>query len=162
LKKGVFIRKILKEAGFNGIRFLKCNDSEEWDAARHYRQKYFFDKISILDPYVWTWNHPDHVHFVLYKGAEIIGYAHIQFWPELRAALRIIVIDEIKRNQGLGGQFLDMIEKWLKSQGYKSIHVESSKEAFEFYKKHGYSDMLFQDPDNHESSPHDIPVGKKF
>jgi GNAT superfamily N-acetyltransferase len=152
--------KTLKEAGFNRLRFLKCSDHTEWDTAKHFRQKYFFDNVPISDPYTWTFNHQDHVHFVLYQGANIVGYAHILLWPENRAALRIIVIDETKRNLGFGGKFLTLIEKWLKSQNYKSIHIESSPAAFQFYKKHEYINMPFNDPEEHESHPQDIPLGK--
>lgn len=160
LRKGDFIRDILKKSGFNRLRFLKCSDHTEWDAAKHFRQKYFFDKVPIADPYTWTFNHPDHVHFVLYLGADIIGYAHIQLWPENRAAIRIIVIDDTQRNHGFGGQFLNLIEKWLKSHDHKSIHTESSPKALHFYKNHGYIDMPFNDPNGYESHPQDIPLGK--
>lgn len=160
LRKGDFIRDILKKTGFNRFRFLKCSDNTEWNAAKYFRKKYFFDKVPIADPYTWTFNHSDHVHFVLYLGADIIGYAHVQLWPEARAAIRIIVVDEAKQNQGFGGAFLLLIEKWLKSQDYKSIHTESSPAALQFYKKHGYNDMPFNDPDGYENHPQDIPLGK--
>lgn len=160
LGKGTFIRKILKEAGFNRIRFLRCNDETEWTAAKHYRQTYFFDKVPIADPYTWTFDHPNHAHFILYQGTEMIGYAHIQFWPENRAALRIIVVEPTKRNQGFGGQFLLLIEKWLKVQEYKSIHVESSPEALQFYKKYDYVTMPFCGSDGYEGHPDDVAIGK--
>jgi GrpB-like predicted nucleotidyltransferase (UPF0157 family)/GNAT superfamily N-acetyltransferase len=160
LRKGSFIRKVLQDAGFDRVRMLKCTDTEEWDAAKHFRQKYFFGKVNIADPYHWTFNHPDHVHFILYQGTEIIGYAHIQLWPEARAAMRIIVIDEPKRNNNFGGQFLALCEKWLKSQSYNSIHAEASPAALAFYKKNGYIEMPFNDPAGDECGPPDIAVGK--
>jgi len=162
LGKNEFIQKILKQAGFKRLRFVRCAHSSEWDAAKHFRQTQFFDKVSIQDPYIWTFDHPDHAHFVLYKGVKIIGYAHIQLWPGNRAALRIVVIDDIKRNQSFGGAFLEFMEKWLKSQNYQSIHAESSPEALAFYKKYGYSEMSFDDPDENESYARDVPVGKKL
>lgn len=36
LRKGDFIRKVLREAGFNRICMLKCNDDTEWAAAKHF------------------------------------------------------------------------------------------------------------------------------
>ncbi len=160
LGKNEFIRKTLNQAGFNRLRFMKCTHYAEWDAAKQFRQYYFFDKVPVADPYTWTFNHPDHAHFVLYHGIEIIGYAHLQLWPERRSALRIIVIDEEKRHQGYGSQFLMMIEKWLKAQGYQRLHAESSPAAYAFYQKYSYSEMSFDDPDNHPSYPQDIPMGK--
>ena len=137
-----------------------CTHEAEWDAAKHFRQKYFFDKVHMQDPYTWTFNHSDHSHLVMYQGSKIIGYAHIQLWPEHRAALRIILIEESIRGQGLGQKFLMFIEKWLKSKSYKSIHTESSPNALPFYKKLGYIEMPFNDPESHESDPQDTPLGK--
>ena len=69
----------MREAGFNGIRMLKCNDDTKWAAAKHFRDTYFFGSHSIEDPYTWTFNHEEHAHIVLYQGTEIVAYAHIQF-----------------------------------------------------------------------------------
>jgi GrpB-like predicted nucleotidyltransferase (UPF0157 family) len=160
LGKHAFIQGVLRQAGFNRIRFMRCTHDLEWEAAKSFRQKYFFDKVPIADPYTWTFDHPDHVHFVLYQGVDIIGYAHLELWPKDRTAIRIIVIDEVKRRQGFGEKFLTLLEAWLKSKGYKSIHAESSPQALGFYQCQGYVDMPFQDPGEHESSPKDIPVGK--
>lgn len=157
LGKSTFINSILKKIAFNRVRFLRCSHHEEWRVAQLFRQKYFFDEVSILDPYTWTFNHE---HFILYQGVEIIGYAHIQRWPQNRAAMRIIVIDEAYRNQGFGSQFLDFCERWLQTQGYKSLHVESNLQALAFYQKNHYIPMPFCDPDDYESDPQDIPLGK--
>jgi GrpB-like predicted nucleotidyltransferase (UPF0157 family)/GNAT superfamily N-acetyltransferase len=160
LGKGDYIRKVLSEAGFKRIRLLKCSDETEWKAAKYFRQTYFFDKAFTSDPYTWTFNHVEHEHLVLYQGTEIIGYAHIQFWPDNRAALRIILIDESVRHHGLGGQFLSLLENWLKSKGINSLHTESSPEALKFYKKHDYVEMPFNDPEEYGSHTDDIPMGK--
>ncbi len=160
LRKGDFIREVLREAGFNRIRTLKCNDNTEWAAAKHFRDTYFFGLHGIEDPYTWTFNHQEHDHLVLYQGTEIVAYAHIQFWLDQRAAIRIIVTDENKRNQSFGSRFLTLIEKWLKSLGFKSIHAESRQSSLRFYIKNGYCSMPFNDPESHESDPSDVPVGK--
>jgi len=100
---------------------VKAMTTREWEAVRHFRQFYFFDKVGSSDPYAWTFEDPKHIHFILYHVSEIIGYAHIQLWPKQRAALRIIVIDERKRNHQYKRQFLALCEKWLKSQGNKRL-----------------------------------------
>lgn len=112
------------------------------------------------DPYTWTFDHKDHVHLVLYKGTNIVGYAHIQFWPENRAALRIIVIDESLRGQGLGGQFLSLCERWLKQKGFTVLQTQASPKAYPFYLKYGYNEIPFNDPDGYESDPQDTDMGK--
>ncbi|HAU1604270.1 TPA: GNAT family N-acetyltransferase [Legionella pneumophila] len=160
LGKEDFIAIIDKKAGFNGLRMVKALTPREWDKVRHFRQFYFFDKAGLSDPYTWTFEHDAHVHFVLFQGSEIIGYTHLQLWPHNRAALRIIVIDELKRNHQYGNRFLTLCEKWLKSQGYQSLHVESSPDALRFYRNNGYIDMFFDDPDGYEGDARDTAVGK--
>ncbi|AIK97081.1 hypothetical protein ID47_10605 [Candidatus Paracaedibacter acanthamoebae] len=160
LEKNIFIKSVLDQAGYKGITFNFCLHYAEWEAAKQFRQTYFFDPMQIDDPYTWTFNHPEHVHLVMYRGTKIIGYAHIQLWKDGLAALRIIVIDEEARYQGFGTQFLVLIEKWLKLKNYNSLHIESSEEALLFYRKHGYKDMPFNDPDGYESDPRDTPMGK--
>lgn len=160
LYKGDFIRSILKKAGFKRLRILKCNDESEWKTARYFRNTCFFISNKIDDPYTWTLGHPDHRHLIFYQGTEMMGYAHIQLWPNQRAALRMIVIKENLRNHHLGSEFLTLCEQWLQSLGYQSLHVESSPKALSFYRKNCYIEMPFNDPDNHPNDPHGMPVGK--
>lgn len=160
LGKDAFIKKVLNKAGFHGLCMRLCTHYDEWEVARTFRQKYFFDKVPVVDPYTWTFDHKDHLHLVFYQGTEIIGYAHIQLWKEQRAALRIIVIDERLRDQGHGGYFFKLCERWLKQKGFKTLQTQASSEAYPFYCKHGYTEMPFNDPDGYEGDPQDIDVGK--
>jgi GrpB-like predicted nucleotidyltransferase (UPF0157 family)/GNAT superfamily N-acetyltransferase len=160
LGKDTFIKKILEQAGFKGLCIRFCTHYDEWEAARTFRNKTFFDKIPIADPYTWTFDHQDHVHLVLYQGPQIIGYAHVQLWPDHRAALRIIVIDKRFRGQGLGGHFLTLCERWLKEKGFTALQTQASPDAYPFYLKYGYNEMPFNDPDGYESDPQDTDMGK--
>jgi GrpB-like predicted nucleotidyltransferase (UPF0157 family) len=162
LGKDAFISKVLKAANFNRIRIMRCTHYAEWDTAKKLRQKYFFGPLGINDPYTWTFEHKDHVHFVLYQGVEIIGYAHIQLWPDHRAALRIFVIDEAYRRHGFGSQLLQLCERWLKKQGIRSLHDEARPDAVKFYRKNGYAEMSFEDPSGEPPSPQDIAMGKNL
>lgn len=162
LRKGTFIREVLKQAGFNRLRMLKASDETEWLAVKNFRNIYFFEPLGIDDPYTWTFNHPQHEHLILYQGVDIIGYAHIQLWLDKRAAIRIIMIDEALRNNTIGSTFLDLCHTWLKGQTYISIHAESSPTALAFYKKNGYIEMPFNDPDGYECGAEDVAVGKKL
>lgn len=156
------MKKNLSGASFDPIRIMKCTNDAEWKVAKQLRQKYFFDPLSIDDPYTWTFEHNEHIHLVLYQGKDIIGYAHMQLWPHHRAALRIIVIDEPYRNHGLGSHFLQLCEEWLKKQGVRSLHDEARPDAVKFYRKNGYIEMPFEDPGGEPPSPHDIAMGKKL
>lgn len=158
--KEEFVSRIDKRTGCFGLRVVKALTPREWNAVRHLRQFYFFDQAGLADPYTWTFEHEAHLHLVLYQGTEIIGYAHLQLWPDARVAMRILVIDETRRNHHYGHQFLLFCERWLKEQGCKSVHVESSPKALEFYQQNGYIKMPFNDPDGYESNPQDVPLGK--
>ena len=160
LGKDAFIADIDTKTGFDGLRIVKALTDREWEAARLFRQKYFFDRVPIDDPYTWTFNHPQHVHFILYQGTNIIGYAHIQLWPENRAALRIIVIDETYRNKGYGSEFLKLCERWLLQQQIRTLLVQSSPDAYQFYFDNEYTEMPFNDPDGYEGDPQDTALGK--
>jgi len=156
--KDAFVASIDTKDGFDGWRMVQALTDKEWAAVRNFRQKYFFK--SITDPYTETFKHKDHIHFVFYNNADIIGYAHLHLWPKQRAGLRIIVIDENYRNQGFGTQFLNQCERWLSHQGFKAILVQSNPEAFNFYHHLGYVKMPFNDPDGYETHPLDIEIGK--
>lgn len=143
-----------------GLRILPCSTNIERRVAINYRHTYFFGKVPMDDPYLWTFGHKDHQHFVLYQGTNIIGYAHIQLWPQHRAGMRIIVIDEDKRKCGLGRWFMEKIEAKLKESGFNSLHAESNPGALNFYTALGYTPMPFDDPGGDECGPPDIPVGK--
>lgn len=147
---------------FDKLHAIQASTDHEWEVVRHFRQKYFFDRVPVIDPYTWTFKNAQHIHLVLYKGEKIIGYAHIQLWPENRAALRIIVIDEAYRNRGIGGQFLKICECLLLRHEVKMLHVQSSPEAYKFYCNHGYIQMPFNDPDDYGSDSQDIEIGKKL
>ncbi|HCJ1102230.1 TPA: GNAT family N-acetyltransferase [Legionella pneumophila] len=158
--KDAFVKNIHSKTGFNGLRVVKALTPREWASAKHFRDTYFFGPHGIDDPYTWTFDHCEHTHLILYQGTEIIGYAHIQFWTDRRAAIRIIAIDEGTRRKNAGSTFLVLIEKWLKNLGVKSIHAESRQSSLKFYLKNSYVDMPFGDPEGHESDPNDVPVGK--
>ncbi len=142
------------------MKIVTAHTDKEWDAVREFRNRYFFKPHKIDDPYTWTFEHEGHKHFILHKEAEIVGYAHIQLWPEARAAIRIIVIDEAYRGKNYGKEFVELIEEWLAQQDYKSIHTESSPSALGFYERLNYVAMPFNDPDGYEGSPEDTDMGK--
>lgn len=133
---------------------------EEREAATSMRQKYFFDRVPIKDPYLWTFTHQEHLHFILYRANEIVGYAHIQLWPNHRAAIRIIVIEEQVRGQGMGKYLMNYCEKNLKEQGITLLQTEASPNAYSFYKKRGYIEMPFDNPEGESTHPDDRAMGK--
>ena len=162
LGKDAFIRKILQKSGFKGLCMRLSAHHYEIVKIKYFRQVYFFDKFPMPDPYLCTLNQKDHLHLVFYKGVEIIGYAHVQLWPENRAALRIIAIEENYQNLGYGHKFMRLIEKWLHKNNIDSLHIKSSPQAYGFYVKLGYTNMPFSDPDNYPHHLNDIEIAKRF
>ena len=156
--KDAFVASIDQKDGYDGWHMVQALTDREWATVRRLRQDYFFK--SQPDPYIWTFDRKDHIHFAFYKNTDIIGYAHLQLWPHHRAALRIIVIDELYSNQGYGSQFLKLCERWLTHQGYHKLLVQASRTAYPFYAKNGYSEMPFDDPDGHPTDPNDTGMGK--
>lgn len=156
--KDAFVASIDAKDGYDGWRMVQALTDREWSTVHSLRQRYFFK--SQADPYTWTFTHKEHVHFVFYKNATIIGYAHLQLWPQARAALRIIVIDEPYRHLGYGSQFLKLCERWLTHQKINNLLVQSSPAAYKFYCKHQYIPMPFNDPDGYAGAPQDIEMGK--
>lgn len=136
------------------------SSKKEKDAALDFRQKHFFDRLNIQDPYAWALDQKDHLHWLLYDGGEVTGYAHVQMWPDHRAALRIIVIDEERRGQGMGKCLMDHCEKELKQLGVTLFQTEASPNAYLFYKKLGYTEMPFNNPDGEATHPDDRAMGK--
>lgn len=133
---------------------------KEKQEALDFRQKHFFDRLGLKDPYTWALGPKDHLHWLLYNNDKAIGYAHVQIWPEHRAALRIIVIDEQRRAQGMGKYLMDACEQALKQRGITLLQTEASSSAYSFYKKLGYIEMPFNNPDGEPTHPDDRAMGK--
>jgi len=160
LSKDDLVKEMLQKAGFRGMTMVQTLTNREWAAVKGMRNQYFFGLVNIEDPYTWTFDDLNHFHIVLMEGCDIVGYAHLQFWPHNRAALRIIVIEEAYRRQGMGQYFLAKLERWLSHQGIRSFHTQTSPEAKPFYQQAGYAEMPFNDPDGYKGDPRDIDMGK--
>lgn len=116
LKKGDFIREVLQKAGFDRLRMLRCTDEVEWKAAQRFRQ--MRGVVPDLDKEAVPGN--GHEHFVLYKGIAIIGYAHIQLFPDaLAAVIHMLTINLENQAQAFEEQFRAMIANWLAVKGYR-------------------------------------------
>jgi GrpB-like predicted nucleotidyltransferase (UPF0157 family)/GNAT superfamily N-acetyltransferase len=159
LRKGDFIRKVLARAAYGRLRVLKCSSDGEWAAAKDLRQRCLFDGAKVWDPFHWTFDHPEHEHFVLYRGVEIVAYAHVQLLTRANALLRAMAIAEENRGQGFATQLLSTIEEWLQFHGYGTLHIESPGRSSDFYKKRGYIGMP---PDMTHFRPNAVALGKRL
>jgi GrpB-like predicted nucleotidyltransferase (UPF0157 family) len=107
IRKRNFIDNIIKETGFNRLRVLKCATENEWNSAENFREKH---PGQIID------TGPNHEHFVLYRGVEIIGYADILIVSESKAKLLVFE----NSDQEAIPYFLSIIEKWTRVHEIKA------------------------------------------
>jgi len=119
--KDAFVASIDDKDGYEGWRMVQALTDREWAAVSALHQT--------------ASNEKDHIHFVFYKNADIIGYAHLQLLPKHQAILHVIVMD----NQDWKARFLKLCERWLVHQGFKMLVVQSTPETYPFFCNQGYS-----------------------
>lgn len=164
LGKNEFIQKILNLAGFDELCLKYCTHYSEWERYHRIRIEEIFTRMKVE----YDYNHsslkdPNHRHFVLYKGAQIIGVACIEFLSLSDVALRPFAIDKDYQNQGFGSKFLSMIEKWVKWNGRNTIRLNAEPKAISFYQRLGYDFMEFMDyPRGVRHNYQTIAMGKIF
>lgn len=147
LGKDAFIRKILEQAGFQGLCVRLSIHYEEWGAYHRIRKEQIFDHTSVVyDP-----NHPtltlaNHHHLILYKGTTIVSVVHVEMLSAQETAIRSLATDNPYKGNGYRSYLLTMVEKWLKRQGTEIIKTHASLRAEGFYRSLGYQNMPFDDP----------------
>lgn len=123
-----------------------CESNTEWEAYHELRRTKIIEPTGLTyDPNHPSLFDPDNFHMVLYKDAEIVSGAQVELLNKKEAALRILATFENQQNKGYGSFFLKHIEEWLKEKGVVVIKLHSDQKAVKFYKKHGYSEMEFND-----------------
>ncbi|MGN6671520.1 MAG: GNAT family N-acetyltransferase [Candidatus Nucleicultricaceae bacterium] len=128
LGKYDFIQDVLKAAGLNCVRFLKCSHPHEWKVAEEICNDAGY--VLEIDP-----AHKDacRVDWVAYEGAQVVGYLQGEVLNNL-AKLQVFVVTKAKQGQGLGRQFLLAFERWCKAHGFKELYIEDAKDASLFFK----------------------------
>lgn len=138
LGKHAWIQETLKRAKWDGVRFVFCAHDLEWKAVRRLCKDYFSVQEGKGHFENWTRTHPDHKHFALYKGVEIIGYAHVQQFCRTKATLLLIVIDKEYQRKGYGRILINLIKKWLKFEGHSHVCVQEMQRAQKFFTGVGF------------------------
>lgn len=113
LGKDAFIRKILKAAGFQRTRIVFCTHYQEWKKAKELRDTYYPEQEKITDMAEWAANHKDLIHFALYYGVDMIGYAELQLHPNSQTRVNMLAVDRHIKQKDLKIQFLKWMERWL-------------------------------------------------
>lgn len=157
LGKDDFVLEIDKKTGYSGWKIVKALTHREWASLNAFRSSFY---KSDPDPFLWTFIHRDHIHFIFYKDLEIIGYAHLHLLSDNKAILRLLTIAERFQNQGHGSFFLKQCEKWLAMQHFNILYLFASPLALPFFLKTGYKPMSFIDPEAYENIDGSLSLGK--
>lgn len=128
-----------KKLAFTDCILAQPTTESEWAQYHRIRHTQTGDPLnSAYDPNHEVFRDKEHFHFVFYKGHEIIGILHVQFFNEKVCAIISMAIDAPYQNQGYGTHLLQLIEKWIHDQGRMGIQVHSDSKAVNFYKKSDY------------------------
>lgn len=133
---------------------------EEWEKYHQLREKLLFLNYGRMnyDRKHPSLTDPNHYHFVMYDGRDIVTIGHIQFLTGEKAALRSLATDEQHQMRGLGAQALAYLENWVKEQGRKMIIMHAARPAVGFYRRMGYNNMDFSD--DMAANPNHVDLGK--
>lgn len=146
LGKEQFIEDIDDKAGFDGVRMVQVLTPKEWQAYHH------IQKTQIYEPHSSIYSGPDspqtnhsHCHMVFRKGIKIIGAAHIEFLENENVVIRTLAIDQNHQLQGLGRQFLSLLERWFSHQQKRTVYLYSPLLWVKVFNGEGYKEMPLED-----------------
>ncbi len=144
--KDDFIANIDAKAGWDGFRFVMAATPKELEAYHRIRREQIFAPLNII----YDENHPtltlkNHFHFILYKGSKIVSVIHVELLNQMQAAIRSLATDEPYKRNGYGGYIMQLVEKWIKTQGRNIIKLHANPNAEKFYRKLGYAEMEFDE-----------------
>lgn len=147
LAKDAFVAEIDNKTGYDGFRCVLALTTREWEAYHRIRDEQMFTPYGII----YDRNHPsitaqNNAHIVMYKGADIVSVAQVEWMNEEQAALRSLGTDKPFQNHGYGAYLLKSVERWVRQQGRKEILLHAVLSAEHFYRKLGYRDVVFDDP----------------
>ena len=144
--KDIFIKQILNKAGFMLTYLRKVNTDNEWEQYHIIRETELFnDPDNKYDRMHPSLSDSNNLHYVFYKGVDIIGVIQIEQLTSEKVAFRNIAIKGKFKNQGFGSDLIKQAEIITKNKGYKLILLHAAKEAYNFYKRNGFSEMEFKE-----------------
>lgn len=161
LEKNTFIKSVLNQAGYTGMIVNFATHDEEWKSYHRIKENEIFVRAEGItyDKNHPTLTDPNHFHFILYKGIEVVSIAHVEFLDQETAALRSLATDSAHKKKGYASHLLKTVEKWTHLQGRSTLKTHTHLSAEKFYRDHGYQDMEFDDT---PLTPEIVDLGKKL
>lgn len=129
MAKEAFVASIDAKDGFQGYRMVQALTDREWENVRALRKQYFLGGV---DSFNLALKQPNHIHFIFYKNAEIIGYCHLELGPNHKAILKVFAMHNGYENTDWDSRFLEMCKRWLTHQGYRQLDIDFSKGSVSF------------------------------
>lgn len=115
--KDALVQEIDALAGPAYLRVVQtCLDSE-WEA---YHQIYHEQVCNADKEYskeAAVFSHPDHRHFLLRKGSEMIGVLHIEFVGKKNADISALALQPMHQTKENEDYLFNFAKKWLRHQG---------------------------------------------
>ncbi len=146
LKKTEFVEKIDAQSGYHGFRMMQVLSDEEQQVYYQILQSEIYDLLGMKVPKVFFDIHAkDKCHIVLRKDVGIIGVAEIEFISATSSVLRSFAIKKEYQNEGNGGVFLKMLEKWVMQKGRSRMLLYANDNTLSFYQNLGYEKIYFDD-----------------
>jgi GrpB-like predicted nucleotidyltransferase (UPF0157 family) len=106
LGKDKFIRKALKETGYNRLRLLKCTHEYEHEAVRDLlKANYQGDKILNI-------NNPNMHHLIYCRGTEVIAYTAISFGDNTQANITSFALKIYYAGADIDDEFASEVMEW--------------------------------------------------
>ena len=114
MAKGDFIREVLKKAGFNEFRMLRCSDETEWAAVNRLRLQKYGESCEVLDHHSAS---RENEYFVFYRGVDILAYANVKILPNQKAEVAEMVVDHLCDVDAVKKAFLSVVQSWVDGKG---------------------------------------------
>ncbi|MBS0286898.1 MAG: GrpB family protein [Proteobacteria bacterium] len=116
--KDALIQEIDSLAGIQYLRVVKTLLDSEWLAYhRIYEEQVHQKNKALYSPEAELFSLPEHHHFVLRKGNEIIGILHLEFIRKKNATIHALALDKPHQSKENENYLFEFAKKWLRHQG---------------------------------------------
>jgi GrpB-like predicted nucleotidyltransferase (UPF0157 family) len=140
--KSEFVTNIEYKAGWNGIKVVKAFTVEEFNFIKEIKKKNHLAD----EPDCCLFTDANHMHLIVYKRNDIIGYSHIDLNIIDKPIVKFLIVLERERKSGIGSYFLKLIERWVKSRKLTTIYILVCEDFMPFYQNNGYTEAKLDHP----------------
>ena len=131
----------------------KVETPSDWDAYHAIRRDVLFEARGNLnyDPDFPDERKPENLPLLLKADGVALGTVRLDLRPDRVAIVRLVAISRERQRSGHGTVLLNTLETIARSLDVAELRVYAAADADGFYRKNGFTDVLF-DPDDRGSS----------